>query len=67
MEVDGSIYIRCLYRVEILHQFNQYLRTWGKTGTPTTKVYSTPKPRDRRLHYIIIQYADKYVVDHYQM
>ena len=67
VEIDDSTAMRCLHWAGTVPRFSKHLRTWGETGTVTTKMDNTPKPKNRGVHCMMVGYADGYAGDCYQM
>ena len=67
VEIDGSTAMICLYWAGSVPRFSKHLRTWGEEGTVTTKMDSTPKPKNRGFHCMMVRYADGHAGDCYQM
>ena len=60
VEVEGSRAMEFMYCAGSVLRFVKYLRTWGETGTITSKPDSTLKRRDRDIYCMFVRCAEEY-------
>ena len=67
VEVDGVGTMRCLHLSRTVPKFANNLSTGEEARMVTLKTSSTPKFKDRGVHYMFVGYALDHDGDYYQM
>ena len=60
VEVEVSVYMRCMYWYIVLPKYINYLRTWIQTGIIMINTGDNPEPADNEIHCVLVGYKKGY-------